>query len=86
MEALFVLVSWALSSDAFLLSTTCRKNPVLTRTGDGPRLYQQHQDHFQRAASNNTVVQEDCILLIHGSRYNLTEWAKGHPGGLTPLL
>lgn len=36
---------------------------------------------FDRTASSETFVDEPCILHIQGKSYNMTEWAKSHPGG-----
>jgi cytochrome b involved in lipid metabolism len=39
------------------------------------------QDRFDRTASNKVEAEKACILTINGTRYNMTAWAKGHPGG-----
>lgn len=36
---------------------------------------------FDRTASSETFVDQPCILHIQGKSYNMTEWAKSHPGG-----
>jgi hypothetical protein len=33
----------------------------------------------------NAVIEEQWILEIDGRRYNLTDWAKAHPGGVNVL-
>lgn len=38
-------------------------------------------DRFRREASKTKEIDEECIITIHGSRYNLTAWANAHPGG-----
>jgi cytochrome b involved in lipid metabolism len=38
-------------------------------------------DRFHREASKTQEIDEECIITIHGSRYNLTAWANAHPGG-----
>lgn len=40
---------------------------------------------FERTASSVAEVKEPCILTIDGIRYNLTGWAKAHPGGAKVL-
>ena len=43
------------------------------------------QGRFDRSASMIAAADQDCILEIDGQRYNLTKWAKAHPGGLKVL-
>jgi cytochrome b involved in lipid metabolism len=40
---------------------------------------------FARSADMNAAIEEQCILEIDGQRYNLTDWAKAHPGGVNVL-
>lgn len=41
---------------------------------------------FDRTADREMkLVQEECLLEIDGLRYNLTAWAKAHPGGVSVL-
>eukprot|EP00977_Amphora_coffeiformis_P026538 scaffold27661_cov92-Amphora_coffeaeformis.AAC.1 len=40
---------------------------------------------FDRSASTVAAADQDCILEIDGQRYNLTKWAKAHPGGVKVL-
>lgn len=42
-------------------------------------------DRFQRTANRDTASERECILEIDGLRYNLTAWAKAHPGGINVL-
>jgi cytochrome b involved in lipid metabolism len=42
---------------------------------------QQPQDRFDRTASNKVEAEQACIITIDGTRYNMTAWAKAHPGG-----
>ena len=43
------------------------------------------QGRFDRSASTGAAADQDCILEIDGQRYNLTKWAKAHPGGVKVL-
>jgi cytochrome b involved in lipid metabolism len=36
---------------------------------------------FERTADTTAHLDEPCILIMQGKRYNLTAWAKAHPGG-----
>ena len=40
---------------------------------------------FDRTANREMRTEEECILLIDGKRYNMTAWAKAHPGGVNVL-
>lgn len=40
---------------------------------------------FDRTADTIEEADTECILTIDGARYNLTAWAKAHPGGLEVL-
>jgi hypothetical protein len=42
-------------------------------------------DRFHRQAAKTKGIEDPCIISIHGSRYNLTDWAKAHPGGVNVL-
>ena len=42
-------------------------------------------DRFQRTAPRDTVSEKECILEIDGVHYNITAWAKAHPGGVNVL-
>lgn len=44
-----------------------------------------NQKRFDRSASTEAAADQDCILEIDGQRYNLTKWAKAHPGGVNVL-
>ncbi|CAB9506923.1 B5 isoform [Seminavis robusta] len=39
------------------------------------------EDRFERTASRDSTVQAPCIIQVDGVSYNLTAWAKSHPGG-----
>jgi hypothetical protein len=39
------------------------------------------QDRFDRTASNRVEAEQACIITIDGILYNMTAWAKAHPGG-----
>jgi hypothetical protein len=41
----------------------------------------QPQDRFDRTASNRVEAEQACIIAIDGTLYNMTAWAKAHPGG-----
>jgi len=43
------------------------------------------QDRFERTAPKVAHVDEPCILTIDGIQYNITAWAKAHPGGVKVL-
>ena len=40
---------------------------------------------FDRTADRDMKITEECLLEIDGKRYNLTAWAKAHPGGVNVL-
>jgi cytochrome-b5 reductase len=42
-------------------------------------------DRFDRTASTQEETDQPCLLEIHGKVYNITAWAKAHPGGETVL-
>lgn len=42
-------------------------------------------DRFERTASNVAHVEDPCILTIDSQQYNITAWAKAHPGGVKVL-
>jgi cytochrome b involved in lipid metabolism len=42
-------------------------------------------DRFHRTATKDTLSDKLCILEIDNVSYNLTTWAKAHPGGLNVL-
>lgn len=35
---------------------------------------------FLRQAVHTSEIDEDCLLTIQGNQYNMTGWAKAHPG------
>lgn len=50
---------------------------------DRPKSYQgqKPKERFDRTASREIRAETECILTIEGTRYNMTAWAKAHPGG-----
>lgn len=40
---------------------------------------------FDRTADGEKRIEDECLLEIDGQRYNLTTWAKAHPGGVNVL-
>ena len=57
------------------------ENPSLTSSNDEQqRQVDSTLQRFQREAAREKAVDEECILTIHGSRYNMTAWANAHPG------
>jgi Cytochrome b involved in lipid metabolism len=38
-------------------------------------------NRFDKTAASDTAVDTPCILTIQGKQYNMTAWAKSHPGG-----
>lgn len=49
------------------------------------QLHQVHKaslSRFYREADQQTEIPNVCILTIHGNDYNMTNWAKAHPGNL----
>lgn len=40
---------------------------------------------FDRTSDTVSEAEVDIVLTIHGLRYNVTKWAKAHPGGLEAL-
>lgn len=53
-----------------------------------PRLHNKNarEERFERVASKEATTQAPCIIEIDGMSYNLTAWAKAHPGGEKILL
>jgi cytochrome b involved in lipid metabolism len=43
------------------------------------------QERFRRTASDEAAIETPAILTIHGNKYNMTAWAKSHPGGASIL-
>jgi hypothetical protein len=43
------------------------------------------EDRFQRTASKQAEVDKPCILTIDGIQYNVTAYARAHPGGVKVL-
>ena len=44
-----------------------------------------HKNRFHRIASSEAAINAPCVLTIQGKSYNMTAWAKSHPGGNTIL-
>ncbi len=53
-----------------------RKNEPATFLKDSEPLMR-----FERTADSESAVDRPCILTIQGKHYNMTAWAKAHPGG-----
>lgn len=45
----------------------------------------QKSHRFERTATDVAKADQPCIFTIHGVRYNVTAWAKAHPGGVNVL-
>ena len=43
------------------------------------------KDRFQRTAATSAEVDLPCLLTIHNKTYDLSKWAKAHPGGVKVL-
>jgi cytochrome b involved in lipid metabolism len=61
------------------------------RWGNGEKKERQRapapkENRFERTADQNAHAQAPCIMEIDGVAYNLTAWAKAHPGGEKILL
>jgi len=41
---------------------------------------------FLREAANRADIKDDCVLTIQGNQYNMTGWAKAHPGKSNAIL
>lgn len=41
----------------------------------------QSENRFDKIATSDTAIESPCILTIQGKQYNMTAWAKSHPGG-----
>lgn len=52
----------------------------------GKKKREQQQERFEQTASQEAQSQEACVLVMDGISYNLTSWAKAHPGGEKVLL
>jgi cytochrome b involved in lipid metabolism len=85
-----IFMAIACGGHAFLLPTTSLRPTIATvaitlryRNGtvglenadEDPKL------RFERVAASTKAVDEPCILGINGNSYNMTAWAKAHPGG-----
>lgn len=45
-----------------------------------------NEDRFERTATRDIQSQAPCIMEIDGVKYNMTAWAKAHPGGEKILM
>ena len=71
--------------------TQCGKHPrsaaatttALRLSSSSP--YSSPRKRLERAADTTPSIDEDCILTIHGVRYDVSAWAKAHPGGVGVL-
>lgn len=57
----------------------------LPRRLGGSSLRVASSDRFDRAASRSAETDLPCLLTIKGKQYDLTAWAKAHPGGVKVL-
>lgn len=75
-------VSPALGQKSGLAKPTSRydQQPLWAIAIDKPQ-----GDRFERTASQVAHVEQPCILTIDGIHYNITAWAKAHPGGVNVL-
>lgn len=75
---------------------TAASRPPLPRisTSSAPTDDQEHEavrqsqsvrGRFARTAPNATSLDDPCVLTIRGVDYNVTAWAKSHPGGEAAL-
>ena len=39
------------------------------------------EDRWSRTAEKEEAIDAECILTIRGTQYNMTAWARAHPGG-----
>lgn len=51
-----------------------------------PKRERRREDRFERTAAQDIQAQAPCIMEIDGVKYNMTAWAKAHPGGENILL
>jgi hypothetical protein len=43
------------------------------------------KDRFERTAATSAEIDLPCLLTIHNKTYDLSKWAKAHPGGVKVL-
>lgn len=66
------------------LSPLYIKNPLVRKEQDNRIQEEGGEDpslRFDRTATSTQSIDEPCILTIDGRQYNMTAWAKAHPGG-----
>lgn len=56
------------------------------RADDVQRQVDETLQRFKREAAKEKAIDQECILSIHGSRYNMTAWANAHPGTMKLLV
>ena len=39
------------------------------------------EDRWSRTAEKEESIDAECIMTIRGTQYNMTAWARAHPGG-----
>ena len=39
------------------------------------------EDRWSRTAEKEEAIDDTCIMTIRGTQYNMTAWARAHPGG-----
>ena len=52
---------------------------------DTPKNQRFSSSRFQESAPTKKALDEELILTIHDTDYNLTDWANSHPGGVNIL-
>ena len=86
----FGIIGHAVTTVAFLMHPITSPFPARHRTLTS-RLYvislpqSGQQDRFERTATTCAEIDQPCILTIHNKTYDLTGWAKAHPGGVKVL-
>jgi hypothetical protein len=46
---------------------------------------QNQNDRFENTATTSSGIDQPCLLKIHNKTYDLSSWAKAHPGGVKVL-
>ena len=47
--------------------------------------HREKQDRFEQSAPTSAEIDVPCLLTIHNKTYDLSAWAKAHPGGVKVL-